>query len=732
MFAKSKRHLQEPLQTSSILIQSIMETTIQHIELINQYLNNLLSGEAKSNFIQKLETDTEFNSLYQEHLIVVKGIERAALKQDIANAKQAYTTTKWIKIAGIGIIVVSTIILLYTLLNSLTSEIEQPNQEQNNALIQFEKTDSTEEKETVYKDTLRTMSSTQMGIDSLVPTKQVGSSINLVRFKKQPQVIRLDVSKDTIIKCKEGTVLKIKANSFVYAGSGKPVNGTIDFEVTEYYQLSDILLANLTTTSKGEQLETGGMLYIEARQGEGLVELKSNSTIDILMPTKSKKESMQLFSGVMGENGIDWIPENEELEMMDSVEPIEESIEVPFSVVQQVPVFPGCENVNESQRRQCFTDEMNRFIQRNFNTNIGIELGLSGKLPINSMFKINESGNVVNIQSGAAHPGLIIEANRVMGLLPKMQPGMQRGRVVTVPYSIPIIFEVPNNQTTSSIIRANRDSVLVTNGNIRLNTVIYDTIYSPSRGLVEMIREVMHDADFDVNPSFIQQWNQYRKDNMIREFNKSSSDRKFLIRKQVFESKDSRFKILEDDSITRGGHVIRIPWDESKVPTTSNTVQLVPRQTYYAGNEALTEEEFINRVEDVEKTKNITTTDINNYLLKTSKLGWINCDRFIRGNIKRIKYKLKIKDSENTVVNMVFKSVNSVLPSWKMNEEYDFGTISDASEVVLVAIKKEEGRLFMDIVDTKINSNPKVDFEFKEVTLQEMKSKLKNLNSLFD
>ena len=116
-----------------------METTIQHIELINQYLNNLLSGDAKTSFIQKLETDSEFNALYQEHLILVEGFERAALKQEIANAKQSYTTTKWIKISGIGIIVISTLVLLYTLINSTKSELEQPQREQKSTIIQFKK-----------------------------------------------------------------------------------------------------------------------------------------------------------------------------------------------------------------------------------------------------------------------------------------------------------------------------------------------------------------------------------------------------------------------------------------------------------------------------------------------------------------------------------------------------------------------------------------------------------------
>ena len=81
---------------------------------------------------------------------------------------------------------------------------------------------------------------------------------------------------------------------------------------------------------------------------------------------------------------------------------------------------------------------------------------------------------------------------------------------------------------------------------------------------------------------------------------------------------------------------------------------------------------------------------------------------------------------------MIFKSVNSVLPSWKSNEDFDFGAVSDNTDVVLMAIKKQDGKLFVDIVDTKTTINPNVNFEFREVTLREMKAELEKLNDLFD
>ena len=43
-----------------------------------------------------------------------------------------------------------------------------------------------------------------------------------------------------------------------------------------------------------------------------------------------------------------------------------EDIDVPFAVIEDVPIFPGCERVAKSQRRTCFQDQMNKHIRKNF------------------------------------------------------------------------------------------------------------------------------------------------------------------------------------------------------------------------------------------------------------------------------------------------------------------------------------------------------------------------------
>ena len=135
--------------------------------------------------------------------------------------------------------------------------------------------------------------------------------------------------------------------------------------------------------------------------------------------------------------------QEEEMEIEDlDIEEVEEDIEVPFSVIENVPIFPGCDKGDNAQRRKCMSQKITKFVQRKFNTDLAGDLGLSGRQRISVIFKIDKNGDVVGVRARAPHPRLVKEATRVVNLLPKMKPGKQRGKAVVVPYSLPIIFQV--------------------------------------------------------------------------------------------------------------------------------------------------------------------------------------------------------------------------------------------------------------------------------------------------
>ncbi len=118
-----------------------------------------------------------------------------------------------------------------------------------------------------------------------------------------------------------------------------------------------------------------------------------------------------------------------------------EDIDVPFAVIEDVPIFPGCESVSKSQRRACFQEQMNKHIRKNFRyPDIAQEMGIQGRVYVN--FIIAKDGSITNIRMRGPDKNLENEAARIIGKLPQMTPGKQRGRAVRVPFSIPITFRL--------------------------------------------------------------------------------------------------------------------------------------------------------------------------------------------------------------------------------------------------------------------------------------------------
>ncbi|MGB5821254.1 MAG: energy transducer TonB [Saonia sp.] len=116
-----------------------------------------------------------------------------------------------------------------------------------------------------------------------------------------------------------------------------------------------------------------------------------------------------------------------------------EDVDVPFAVIEDVPIFPGCES--KSDKRACFNEMMQKHIRKNFRyPEIAQEMGVQGRVSV--MFTIQKDGSIGNVRMRGPDKNLEKEAARIIGKLPKMTPGKQRGRAVRVPFSIPITFKL--------------------------------------------------------------------------------------------------------------------------------------------------------------------------------------------------------------------------------------------------------------------------------------------------
>lgn len=118
---------------------------------------------------------------------------------------------------------------------------------------------------------------------------------------------------------------------------------------------------------------------------------------------------------------------------------VNEDGSIPFALLDKAPTYPGCPEGD----KDCFNKKMEEYVRENFDTSLTKNLGLSsGKNKIYVQFKINKDGSITNLKARAPHPSLKEHAIKMMDKLPKLKPGLQKGKAVRVGYTLPISFIV--------------------------------------------------------------------------------------------------------------------------------------------------------------------------------------------------------------------------------------------------------------------------------------------------
>ncbi len=138
------------------------------------------------------------------------------------------------------------------------------------------------------------------------------------------------------------------------------------------------------------------------------------------------------------ETDQDEIVEVDDIEVEDDFE----DVDVPFAVIEDAPIYPGCEKVDKSERFQCFQDKIYKHILKTFRyPDIALEMGVQGKVYV--YFVIDKDGSITDVKITRVHDmNLEKEALRIISKLPKMTPGKQRGRNVRVPFTVPVVFRL--------------------------------------------------------------------------------------------------------------------------------------------------------------------------------------------------------------------------------------------------------------------------------------------------
>lgn len=110
-------------------------------------------------------------------------------------------------------------------------------------------------------------------------------------------------------------------------------------------------------------------------------------------------------------------------------------------VIEEVPQFKGCKRGDDKKARECFQQNMQKHISKNFRYPKEAQArGLQGR--VNIMFYIDQNGNVANMRVRGPHRLLEEETVRIISLLPKFGPGLENGKPIRTPFAIPITFKL--------------------------------------------------------------------------------------------------------------------------------------------------------------------------------------------------------------------------------------------------------------------------------------------------
>lgn len=290
-----------------------MRKELEQIEEIEQYLKDELSAAERVSFENELSTNPTLQSHVNFQSDLVSNLQRIGLRSSTQSAYKKYLIKKFalISAAVIGVLTFITIATIY-----FSSSTNSPKDGSTDEFgTDVESVISTEwETPKVVSDSLyEDDDSSSILIDEIdsismeafqpeiAPHQSIYLPENDPLFAEANELLNqelfeINTMRDTVIESENGIVIYIPANAF------DTQSREVDFILQEAMTPAAIMYSGLNTmTESGEELETGGMFYLDAFANGKRVDLVKKLTVDI--PSDPTKTGMQLYEGAKDEAG---------------------------------------------------------------------------------------------------------------------------------------------------------------------------------------------------------------------------------------------------------------------------------------------------------------------------------------------------------------------------------------------------------------------------------------------
>lgn len=511
-----------------------------------------------------------------------------------------------------------------------------------------------------------------------------------------------------------GTIVVVPAQSFVFEDGAVPT-GPVELTVKEAFTFFDFLSQNLSTTSDGQLLQTGGMVYIGAQSEGRPLSLADGAALTVAIPAGNVDPGMELFYGQQdGDGDINWQPAQQAFRQTLQINQIALDIDpslgkrimamrVPLHPKPAVPEFADAlppEPREFNAPRPPNPPEKPRWddAKRMFGSRAGETMSRKNAKKAEKYYRKAiakyERDSAAYVVLHEKHLAKQIKYEAAIARF----DGDHRNWELAVKSRIRAIMDFEREQCLYNYTNSLQLALKQIGKNIgqrryytRLEYAIRDAAEKNlqtrlKKHLMNQARDRIIIGDLyykfigqrtvDGNPNFNRLYQEVRD-----LYPPDTTDRLGI-------------RILKDLGIRAVSDSLRMKyWEKS-------------RELDYASGEAY--------------------RYMNAYVADITRLGWINCDKFYNEPGERVQ--LVVNEPEIATMYVVCKDINSVL-TFNPNGQgaYIAAGLPRGRKVSIVSIKLKDGRAQYAVQETKAGESGALTMNYRSVSLKELREELRNL-----
>ncbi|MCC5945391.1 MAG: hypothetical protein JJT94_10670 [Bernardetiaceae bacterium] len=577
---------------------------------------------------------------------------------------------------------------------------------------------------------------------------------NFILKKKKVQVHEyLPTNEPEFIFGEEGTTVRIVPESFVYT-DGTPLESGVEvrIELREYFTKSDMILSGLATNAGERFLESGGMIHIAASAEGKPLKLATEKKIDIKMPKEKtqvrSRKGMQTF---LANNPAESPATNWEATGMPAK--VQRVRKPPLRYRYQKEINPKHKAV-EIERK-----DDNEFISH---TVLATELRYT-KLETNFPSDFE--------------PITQVDAKKKPAKLDIQRLSSFRTRSANA--SISLLHDFRHKSKTDSLFYTMNfdnydsryigpsDSDLVYTDTLKMLFTMdkYGNFHAQGVHFVGQSQHALHyeimrsnaKNPLEVNPVLITGGTQMKvlpalekaMFHKIKQLHSKSHkkrhgwyERPFFVSGSLWEKAANTVRPLRTKRELayqqRQAQDFQIPYKGSDVSFVLTMVIDWQKQHWEFDQSSykLQTSYYIYDIEDNQKAyrerlarvglKAGHVADLEDYMLSSTSLGWINCDVFWDVPNER---KVDLLVQEQVPTRLIFKNINSIMKSSAKDGMRTFASVPKGEPAFVMAVKREKGQLMVALEEVQISDAPIGALNYKPVnSLAELEKKLAFLN----